>query len=46
MAAMTVADALLEKFGGDSVRETRRNVEAYLAELAERGLQVGGGAVA
>ncbi|WP_034264313.1 chorismate synthase [Actinospica robiniae] len=44
MAAMTVADALLEKFGGDSVRETRRNVEAYLAELAERGLQVGGGA--
>ena len=40
MAAMVIADAVLEKFGGDSVRETRRNVEAYLAELAERGLQV------
>ena len=44
MAALVLADALLEKFGGDSVRETRRNVQAYLAELAERGLQVTGGA--
>jgi chorismate synthase len=44
MAAMVIADAVLEKFGGDSVRETRRNLEAYQAELAERGLQVGGGA--
>jgi chorismate synthase len=44
MAAMVIADAVLEKFGGDSVRETRRNVEAYLAELVERGLQVPGGA--
>jgi len=43
MVAMVIADFLLEKFGGDSVRETRRNVDAYLAELAERGLQVGGG---
>ena len=44
MVAMVIADAVLEKFGGDSVRETRRNVQAYLAELAERGLQVTGGA--
>jgi chorismate synthase len=42
MAAMVLADAVLEKFGGDSVRETRRNIEAYQAELAERGLQVTG----
>ena len=40
MVAMVLADALLEKFGGDSVAETRRNVEAYLAELDERGLGV------
>jgi chorismate synthase len=36
MVALVVADAVLEKFGGDSVRETRRNVEAYLANLAVR----------
>jgi chorismate synthase len=46
MVALVLADAVLEKFGGDSVRETRRNLEAYLAELAERGLQVPGGASA
>jgi chorismate synthase len=40
MAAMVLADAVLEKFGGDSVAETRRNLEAYLNELAERGLEV------
>ena len=40
MVAMVLADALLEKFGGDSVPETRRNVQAYLAELDERGLGV------
>jgi chorismate synthase len=40
MVAMVLADALLEKFGGDSVRETRRNIEAYLAELTERGLGI------
>ncbi|HWG28457.1 chorismate synthase [Actinospica sp.] len=40
MVAMVLADALLEKFGGDSVAETRRNVQAYLAELDERGLGV------
>ncbi|MDQ3593090.1 MAG: chorismate synthase, partial [Actinomycetota bacterium] len=33
MVALVVADALLEKFGGDSVTETRRNHDAYLAGL-------------
>jgi chorismate synthase len=33
MVALVVADALLEKFGGDSVPETRRNLDAYLATL-------------
>jgi len=33
MVALVVADALLEKFGGDSVAETKRNHDAYLAGL-------------
>jgi chorismate synthase len=33
MVALVIADAVLEKFGGDSVGETRRNVEGYLASL-------------
>jgi len=33
MVALVVADALLEKFGGDSVDETRRNHNAYRATL-------------
>ena len=33
MAALVLADALLEKFGGDSVTETARNAEAYLKAL-------------
>ncbi|MGO4257479.1 chorismate synthase [Marmoricola sp. RAF53] len=36
MVALVVADAVLEKFGGDSVAETRRNVETYLANLRFR----------
>jgi chorismate synthase len=36
MVALVVADAVLEKFGGDSVAETRRNVESYLSGLAVR----------
>lgn len=36
MVALVVARAVLEKFGGDSVAETRRNVEAYLATVSER----------
>ena len=31
-----LADALLEKFGGDSVGETRRNVRTYLENLRYR----------
>jgi chorismate synthase len=40
MVAMVLADAVLEKFGGDSVAETRRNVAGYLSDLSERGLGV------
>lgn len=36
MVALVLADAMLEKFGGDSVGETRRNVESYLAALPEQ----------
>ena len=36
MAALVLGDALLEKFGGDSVAETRRNLSGYLAELRYR----------
>ncbi len=34
MVALVLADAVLEKFGGDAIAETRRNVEGYLAGLA------------
>ena len=34
MVALVVADAAAEKFGGDSIAETRRNVEGYLATIA------------
>ncbi|HEY5820590.1 MAG TPA: chorismate synthase [Propionibacteriaceae bacterium] len=40
MVALVIADAVIEKFGGDSVGETRRNCEAYLKHVADRGLQV------
>jgi chorismate synthase len=36
MVALVLADAVLEKFGGDSVAETRRNVAAYLDALPYR----------
>ncbi len=36
MVALVLAEAALEKFGGDSVVETRRNCEAYLASLSVR----------
>ncbi len=35
MVALVLADAALEKFGGDSLAESRRNVEAYLDSLRE-----------
>ena len=40
MVALVLADAALEKFGGDSVGETRRNCQNYLADVARRGLQL------
>jgi chorismate synthase len=36
MAALVLADALLEKFGGDSVAETARNLQSYLDSMAIR----------
>jgi chorismate synthase len=41
MVALVLAEAVLEKFGGDSVAETSRNVESYLKRLAERDLTSG-----
>jgi chorismate synthase len=36
MVALVLADAFLEKFGGDSLGETRRNYESYLSHVAAR----------
>jgi chorismate synthase len=33
MVALTLAGALLEKFGGDSLGETRRNFDGYARQL-------------
>lgn len=33
MIALVLADALLEKFGGDHVSETKRNIDTFLANL-------------
>ena len=35
MVALVLADAMLEKLGGDSVAEVRRNLDAYLAAIPE-----------
>jgi chorismate synthase len=35
MVAIVLGDVVLEKFGGDSVAETRRNLEGYLAAIPE-----------
>jgi len=37
MVALVLADAFLDKFGGDAMSEVRRNFEGYLAYLTERG---------
>ena len=34
MVALVLADAVTEKFGGDSVAEVKRNVANYLASLS------------
>jgi chorismate synthase len=36
MAALVLADAMVEKFGGDSLGEMQRNLDGYLAHLAAR----------
>jgi chorismate synthase len=36
MVAFVLAQAWLEKFGGDSLDETRRNVDGYLARIDQR----------
>jgi chorismate synthase len=33
MLALALARAFLEKFGGDSIPETRRNFESYLEQV-------------
>jgi chorismate synthase len=33
MVALVLADAAIEKFGGDSVEETTRNLRGYLESL-------------
>jgi chorismate synthase len=40
MAALVLAEAMLDKFGGDSIVETTRNLAGYLARLTDRGLGV------
>ena len=36
MVALVLARAVLDKFGGDSLTETRRNAESYLAAVRDR----------
>ncbi|VEG26009.1 chorismate synthase [Actinomyces howellii] len=36
MVALVLADALLDKTGGDSLTEARRNLTSYLARISER----------
>jgi len=35
MVAIVLAEAVLEKFGGDALEETKRNLESYLAAIPE-----------
>jgi chorismate synthase len=37
MVAIVLADAMLEKFGGDSMTEIRRNFDGYLDQIQRRG---------
>jgi chorismate synthase len=40
MVALVLAECVLEKFGGDTVAETRAAHRSYLARLADRGLEI------
>jgi len=44
MMAIVLAQALLEKFGGDALSELKRNVEGYLAQVRARTPKRGGAA--
>ena len=35
MVALTIANAVMEKFGGDSILETKRNLDSYLKSIPE-----------
>jgi chorismate synthase len=35
MVALTIANAVMEKFGGDSIAETKRNLDSYLKSIPE-----------
>ena len=39
MVALVLADAFLDKFGGDSMEEIRRNFHGYLSYLSNRGFR-------
>jgi len=41
MVALVLADALLEKVGGDSLGEVLRNLQGYVERIRERGIFVG-----
>jgi chorismate synthase len=41
LVALVLADAMLEKFGGDSLAELRRNYEGYTATLGQRWSELG-----
>jgi chorismate synthase len=41
LVALVLADAMLEKFGGDSLAEQRRNYESYVAALGARWSELG-----
>jgi chorismate synthase len=35
MVALVIANSVLEKFGGDSISETKRNLDSYLASIPD-----------
>ncbi len=35
VTALVIADSFLEKFGGDSIEEIKRNYKGYLKQLKE-----------
>ena len=39
MMAFVLAQAAIEKFGGDSLGELKRNLEGYLVQIGKRGTE-------